>query len=618
MARGRPPFVPYPPIERLGVIGDRRTAATVAADGTICWWCLPDYDSPPVFGALLDAVRGGYFRLGPAAAVFGAQKYVPDTAVLMTCWDGNNGVVELTDAMLWPENHRPPEAHDRRTIVRRLRAIRGNVRCLASLRARPDFAAPAPTAANGLARDPEVAALSVWSNRPSLAGSAALLDEFVLTAGDEVWVVLGPGEGTAAWTVDRARDALEATIAYWQRWSEHLKFHGDRVGRVKQAALLVHLLSYAPTGAPVAAPTASLPERVGGDRNFDYRFAWVRDASLSLSLLSELGFTGDDERYLDWLARLPAGEKMPLQTVYRVGGGTEAALEQRHDLNGYRQSRPVQFGNPAFHMPEIGSFGFLADCVWTYVERGGKWKDEYWRMMCRIADFVAGHWREADAGIWELEPRDFVTSRVLSWTVLDRVIRIGERIGRDDVPAMAWRAEMDAIRAEVMARGWSDAMNSFRQHFDADTVDAALLLIPLLDFLPPDDPKVRGTVEQIEARLMINGFVCRFRDDAFPGQGTQPVGEEEGAFAMCTCWLAHYYAQLGRHDQADAILRRVESTGPLGLLAEAIDGRTGAQLGNTPLLFSQVEYAKAAMAQAGVYLDRRPASARCGSGERTR
>jgi GH15 family glucan-1,4-alpha-glucosidase len=456
--------------------------------------------------------------------------------------------------------------------------------------------------------------LSVWSNRGSLRGrpgfSLGFSDEFDLHVGDEIWVVVGLDETPAEWSVERACDTLAATVHYWQTWSERLKFHGKRAERVRQSALLVHLLSYAPTGAPVAAPTASLPERIGGDRNFDYRYAWIRDASLSLSLLSELGFTGDDERYLDWLAQLPPGQNMPLQTVYRVDGGTDAPLRQRDGLNGYRESCPVQFGNPAFHMPEIGSFGFLADCVGTYVERGGKWKDEYWRMMRRIADFVAAHWREPDAGIWELQPRNFVSSRVLSWAVLDRTIKIGERVGRDDVPVMAWRAEMDAIRAEVMGRGWSDAMNSFRQHYDADTVDASLLLIPLLDFLPPDDPKVQGTVAQIEARLMINGFVYRFVEEAFPEQGKQPLGEEEGAFAMCTCWLAHYYAQLGDHDRADAILRHLENTAPAGLFAEAIEGRTGAQLGNMPLLFSQVEYAKAAMAQAGAHLDTGPRSRR--------
>ena len=606
MVPGRPPFIPYPPIERLGVIGDRRTAAIVAADGTICWWCLPDYDSPPVFGALLDTERGGYFRLGPADAVFGEQKYLSDAAVLTTRWERPDGAVELTDAMLWPETDRPPEYRDRRTIVRRLCGIRGRVRCLGSINPRPDFAAPAATTPNGFALDADAAPLAVWSNRPSLAGHPGFSDEFDLDAGDEIWVVLGFGETPAEWTVDRARDALGATVQYWRRWSEKLKFHGMRADRVRQSGLLVHLLSYAPTGAPIAAPTVSLPERIGGPRNYDYRYAWIRDASLSLSLLSELGFTGDDERCLDWLAQLPPGQNMPLQTVYRLDGGTDAPLRQRDNVNGYRESRPVQFGNPAFHMPEIGSFGFLADCVWTYVERGGRWKEEYWQLMRRIADFVVGRWREPDFGIWELKPRCFVSSRVLSWVVLDRTIKIGERVGRDDVPVTAWRAEMDAIRAEIMDRGWCDAMNSFRQHYEADTVDGALLLIPLLGFLPPDHPRVRGTVAQIEARLMINGFVYRFVEEAFPEQGKLPIGEEEGAFAMCTCWLAHYYALLGEYDRADTILRRIEGTAPLGLLAEAIDGRTGAQLGNTPLLFSQVEYAKAAMAQAGVNLDPGP------------
>ena len=204
----------------------------------------------------------------------------------------------------------------------------------------PHFAAPIMTTPNGFALERDGPLLTVWSNRPSLAGQPGFCDEFDVKAGDEIWIVLGPGEIPAEWTVDRARDALGATVKYWRDWSEHLRFHGIRADRVKQSALLVHLLSYAPTGAPVAAPTVSLPERIGGGRNYDYRYAWVRDASLSLSLLSELGFTGDDERYLDWLAQLPPGQNMPLQTVYRVNGDTEAPLRQRDDINGYREFAP--------------------------------------------------------------------------------------------------------------------------------------------------------------------------------------------------------------------------------------------------------------------------------------
>lgn len=315
--------------------------------------------------------------------------------------------------------------------------------------------------------------------------------------------------------------------------------------------------------------------------------------------MAKLGFTGDEERYLDWLAQLPPGEEMPLRTVHRADSGTDAPVRQRYDLNGYRQSLPVRFGNPAFNMAEIGSFGYLADSMWSYVERSGIWKETYWQLLRRISDFVLEHWREPDPGIWELEPREFVSSRVLSWTVLDRAIKIAGRTGHADIPLHQWHGARAAIRAaEVMGCGWSDKMRSFRQHCDADTVDAALLLIPLLGFLPADDPRVESTVAQIESHLMLNGFVYRFVAEDFPGQGDMPLGEEEGAFAMCTCWLAHYYALRGDPDVAEAILRRVEATASTGLLAEAVDVRSGALLGNIPLLFSQVEYAKAALALA--------------------
>jgi GH15 family glucan-1,4-alpha-glucosidase len=596
MNQTRPPFIPYPPIERLGTIGDRRSAATVAADGTICWCCLPNFDGTPVFGALLDAKTGGYFRLGPAAAVMGAQSYLPDTAALVTEWDLPEGRLDLADVMLAPETERAPEERDRRTILRRLRCTTGHVRCRATILARPDFHEPKLASAERIDLGAGAPTLAVWSDPELFGGADGLHAEFDLRGGAEVWLVVEAGENPGEWSVERARRAFEATLDYWRAWSRRLKCRGPRQARIRQSGLLVHLLSFAPTGAPIAAPTSSLPERIGGGRNFDYRFSWIRDASLSLSLLAELGFTGDEERYLDWLAQLPPGKKMPLQTAYRADGGTEAPLCKRDDLNGYRESQPVRFGNPAFEMVEIGSFGYLADCVWTYVERGGTWKESYWRLMRRIADYIAKNWRERGTGIWELDPRDFVSSKVLSWTTLDRTIKIGERVGRTDLPVEDWRREMAAIRAEVMSRGWSDRMQSFRQHYERDTVDAALLLIPLLGFLPAEDPRVESTVAQIEARLMLNGFVYRFLEEAFPGQGKLPLGEEEGAFAMCTCWLANYYAMRGECGKADAILRRVEAIMPVGVLAEAMDGRNGALLGNMPLLFSQVEYAKAVLA----------------------
>jgi GH15 family glucan-1,4-alpha-glucosidase len=288
---------------------------------------------------------------------------------------------------------------------------------------------------------------------------------------------------------------------------------------------------------------------------------------------------------------------MALKVVYRVDGSTELPLRQRKELNGYRDSRPVQFGNAAADMIELGSFGYLADCALTYLDCGGAWHERYSRLIERIATFTAGHWQELDSGIWELDPRPFVVSRVMSWVTLDRACRIFERLDDNNAALPVWRRTMAAIRREVLSRGWDERLNAFTQFYGSGTVDAALLLLPLLGFLPADDPRIEATIAWIEATLMVNGFLHRFVEPASSDRGNQPLGENEGAFIMCTCWLAHWYALRGELDEAGALLERVEAAaGGIFLLSEAIDGQTGMLLGNTPLLFSHVEYAKAAMA----------------------
>lgn len=595
----QPPFVAYPPIERLAVVGDRRTAAMVAADGTICWWCLPNFDGVCVLGTLLDAKKGGFCRLGPRNLTLGAQAYQPETAVLVTCWEDETSRLELTDAMLWPETGRRPGLAVRRTILRRLRCAAGAAPCRLVIKLRPDFSATKPDLAGLYPVGHGAAAIGVWCSRDLSRDDDEVGAEFALTPGEEVWLVLDSGGRVAGWSIERAREELAAVTRYWRMWSAKLQCRGERAMAIRQSGLMVHLLSFAPTGAPVAAPTAALPERIGGWRNFDYRFSWVRDASLSISLLCELGFTGEEEHYLDWIAALPPGDHMPLQTVYRIDGGTKAPVRKRKDLNGYRESRPVQFGNGAFKMEEIGSLGYLADAIWIYLSRGGTWKDEYWGLVLRLARFAARHWRDRGTGVWELKRRHYTTTRLLAWTVLDRAVKVAELLAKSNAPVERWRQQMEAIRQRVMDRSWRDGMNAFSQLEKGDTLDAALLLMPLMEFLPPDDPRVVATVAQIESRLAINGFLYRYVEEKFPGQGDRPMGEEEGSFAMCTCWLAHYYVQRGEHARADAILRRLEAATRNGLFAEAIDARTGTMLGNTPLLFTQVEYAKAALALAG-------------------
>jgi GH15 family glucan-1,4-alpha-glucosidase len=592
------PFIPYPPIERHGVIGDRRTAALVAADGTIDWFCLPDYDGPSVFGALLDAEQGGFWRLGPVDPTLGEQRYVGESTALQTVWETDDFALVLTDAMVAPEDERPTGAERWRAIVRRLRCDRGAVSCVSLVQPRPDFGPQVAvrSAPGGIVFAAGEIHLGLWSNRPLVANDDTASTTVRLQSGETVWAVLSLGEMPDAWTESRAEELLVKGSRYWETWTRNLTYTGPRGDRVRRTARTVHLLSYAPTGSLVAAPTTSLPERIGGDRNYDYRFAWVRDASLSLAILSLLGDRHTARRYMDWLADLDSATDSPLQVVYRVDGGTDLTQYERDDLAGYRESLPVRIGNHAFGQRQLDSLGYLADCALIYLKQGGAWRDAYWRMIAAAADYTAANWRLPDSGIWELPAEQhYVSSKVMSWVTLQRTIEIAKRTGHGG-EIDRWLPVMDAIHAEVMARGWSGALGAFRQRYEADTLDAAALLIPVMGFLPADHPRVVATVERIAATLAVDGLVHRFVAGETPGHEDLPVGEFEGAFLPCTFWLATTYAMMGRPDAAEAILARVESiAGDLGLFAEEVDARAGVFLGNSPLLFSHVEYARAVL-----------------------
>lgn len=340
----------------------------------------------------------------------------------------------------------------------------------------------------------------------------------------------------------------------------------------------------------VAAPTTSLPERIGGDRNYDYRHSWVRDASLSMATLGSLGDTPSAERYMGWLARRNSSTESPLQVVYRVAGGTELDQRERTDLEGYRGSLPVRFGNRAAAQRQLDWLGFLAECALVYLEQGGTWYGECWRTVRSAAEYTAANWHKPDHGIWELsEQRHYVSGKVMSWVALDRALRIAERTGRTD-ETDNWSDTRGRIYAEVMDRGWSERMGAFRQHYESDRLDAAALLIPITGCLPPDHPRVLSTIERIEEQLTTDGLVHRFP----PDDGVLSLSDFEGAFLPCTFWLAVAYAMAGNVERAERILERCESlAGGLGVFAEEVDVRSGAFLGNTPLLFSQVEYVRA-------------------------
>jgi GH15 family glucan-1,4-alpha-glucosidase len=590
----------YPHLAQLGVVGDRRTAAVISADGTVRWLCLPDYDGLPVFGNLLDAERGGYWRLGPASGAAGHQRYIDDNNVLVTIWQSADGELELTDAMLSPNVSRPSGEEGHRTLLRRLRCKRGSVTCAMELMPRDDFAPGLVTSRvpGGLELRVAGFALRLWTSRPVEPAPDGAYVGFALTTGEEFWAIIGLANDQASWNLQAADEALQATLRHWRELSGRYNYRGPRRDRVIRSALAIELLSFAPTGALAAAATSSLPERIGGDRNYDYRYAWIRDASMAIATLSVLGDVESAERYLSWLSRLGSSTEMPLQVLYRVNGGTDIAEHSRDDLVGYRNSPPVRFGNHAYCQHQIDCFGYLADCAVIYLDRGGRWAPEYWRLIQKIAEYTVRNWREPSNGIWERNRRrHFVSSKVMSWTTLKRALEFADRTG-DSGNFRQWRAAMTEIHADVMERGWSVELQSFRQHYDADSLDASALLIPLMGFLPPTHQRVAATIERIEAELMIGGLVHRFR----PENSELPMGRFEGAFLPCCCWLAAVYALMGRRDHCETMLQRIEPlTGDPGLFSEEADSGSGLLLGNIPMIFSHAEYARAVLQLANTW-----------------
>ncbi len=592
------PSIPYPPLEKLGLIGDRRTAALVAADGTLNWLCLPNYDGTPVFSALLDSRKGGGWKFGPRPRLLGRQRYASCAPILLTQWDEPDYSAELCDFMPWPHDDRKPADRGRRTVVRRLRCSRGGVLCRLLLRPCNDFCESLGAAQSSQysATFDHMHARFFWSSKTIEVRGDRVEGEFVLKAGEEAWCVFSTHQDD--WTAQSAATALAETDDYWRRWFETIHYDGPRRSGILRSVMLLHLLTFAPTGALIASPTCSLPERIGGHRNYDYRYSWIRDASLGLSFLAKLGKTEDAKRYLDWLVELESTSGKPLQVLYTIDGHPAPGAREREDVAGYRRSQPVRTGNAAAGMSEIDSYGYLADCLLTYLHHGGEWEPRYWDMVERIADFTARHWREPGSSIWELLPeRQFLASKIMSAVALDRALAIAAKVGKDGGALSQWKSARDAILAEIMSRGWSERLQAFRQHYDADIVDASALLMPLLNVLPVEHPRVVSTVERLIECLDINGLLHRFIQGEADRADGWTLGDEEGAFLMCSFWLAQTFVQRNELERADAILQRAEHiAGDLGLFAESADARNNTLLGNMPLVFSQVEYARAALA----------------------
>ncbi|MGI8776090.1 MAG: glycoside hydrolase family 15 protein [Acidimicrobiales bacterium] len=587
----------YAPLRDYAAIGDGRTAALVARDGSIDWLCLPDLDSPAVFGALLDARSGGGFALCPIAPFDSDRRYLPGTNVLETTFRTATGVVRVTDAMTVPSSRLCPQ----RELVRAVEAATGSVSMRWRVSPRFGFGsrptrigrrAGIPVATRGAdamalrswgAGEPQVTTDSIGGHFDAAAGAPVL---FSLGAAHQEPLVI-PGRGDVM-----AR--LEATVAMWREWSEGLHCGARWRDAVVRSALALKLLVHAPSGAIAAAATTSLPEVVGGERNWDYRFCWVRDSAFMLGALLRLGCVAEADAFFWWLMQASQLTHPRLRVLYGRDGGAEAA-ERTLPLAGYRSSAPVRVGNAAADQVQLDVYGDLFQAAWLYAEAGRPIDADIARRLAEIADLVCGIWSEPDAGLWEVRsaPQHFTQSKMMCFVALDRALRLA-RAGR--IPgrnATRWQEEANAIRAFVDERCWSTSRGSYVRHPGSDDVDASLLLGVLFRYGDPSDPRLIGTVEVLRRELTHGPFVHRYT-------GEDGLAGTEGAFLTCSFWLAEALAVQGRRAEAAGLMAQlVGLANDVGLFAEEIDPATGEFLGNLPQGLTHLALIHAALAFTG-------------------
>jgi GH15 family glucan-1,4-alpha-glucosidase len=590
----------YLPIAEHGLIGDLHTAALVGTDGTVDWYCCPRFDSPSVFGVILDADRGGMFRIAPDCDGWSSkQLYLPDTNVLITRFLMPDGVGELQDFM-------PPPGTDgtahRHRMIRRILAVRGQMRFLVEVAPRFDYArAPhevALTPRGALFRSRELA-LNLSARCPfEIVDGRDIRGRVELRAGETATFVLErvePGELPLSYSDADIAAEFDATVAYWRRWLGRSRYGGRWRETVHRSALTLKLLTYAPTGAIVAAPTTSLPEELGGTRNWDYRYTWMRDAAFTLYALLRLGFAEEAAAFLGWLEgrfrHAADRESGPLQIMYGIDGREELPEEVLPHLEGFRGSAPVRIGNGAASQLQLDIYGELMDSVYLCDKHGLPIYHDGWLELTRNLEWLIDHWDEPDEGIWETRGgrRHYTHSRLMSWVALERAIRVALKRGLPaDLPR--WSAVRDRIYEQIMERGFNPARRAFVQHYDSDVLDASLLLMPLCKFIAPTDPRWLSTLDAITEELVSDSLVYRYNADASP----DGLAGEEATFSLCSFWWVEALARAGRLDEARlAFEKMLTYANHLGLYSEEI-GPTGEQLGNFPQAFTHLALISAA------------------------
>jgi GH15 family glucan-1,4-alpha-glucosidase len=610
----------YPNISDHGLIGDLQTAALVSTDATVDWFCCPRFDSPSVFASLLDADEGGYFRLRPEREDYVTrQLYLPDSAVLLTRFLSPEGVGEVYDFMPVAGG----KATDRHRLVRQARVVRGTMKFVADLQPRFDYARVKHTvtvteggatfapesagagASKGAPPNPPLTLHITGLNHHSLADSGITLDRSgdgivatrTLKAGQTWGLVLESGGGQPERThTDDIHRLLMDTTSFWRGWLHKSTYKGRWREMVMRSAITLKLMQYAPTGALVAAPTTALPEQAGGERNWDYRYTWIRDGSFSIYSLLALGFTEEAAAFADWLrdrAAEQAGETSgPLKIMYRVDGSSDLTEESLDHFEGWRESRPVRIGNGAADQLQLDIYGEAMDALYLANADGVQMTHESWLAVASFIDWLCEHWDQPDEGIWETRGgrQDFVYGRIQTWVALDRAIRLAQERARPaDVDR--WIIERNAVYNEIFSKGWNPELRAFTQHYGSDVLDSSLLMMPLQGLIAATDPMWQDTLKAIDKKLVSDSLVYRYNPSASP----DGLSGDEGTFSLCTFWYVDALARSGRLEDARLVFEKMHTyANHLGLYSEEIGG-TGEQLGNFPQAFSHLALITAAV-----------------------
>src|SRR5215210_1121468 len=571
----------FTPIADYGLLADCNSSALVDRAGSIDWLCLPRYDSDAIFARLLDP-DAGHWSIRPTAEYTSERRYLPGTLVIETTFRTAAGSVRLTDAMAFAEGQRGHELgfdapHE---LVRSVEGLSGEVELELELAPRPQYGLIKPLVRleEGGARTFGAGRVSVRSAVPLEVADSTMRATFTVAEGEELGFSMRSAEGESReapqpTSSDDVAERIADTVEGWRSWeAEHDIYEGPHRELVRMSSRVLKGLSYRPTGAIVAAPTTSLPETVGGERNWDYRFSWIRDSSLTIEALY-IGTCSDEaEEFVSFMTSSAGGRagEGSLQIMYGIGGEHDLSERELPHLRGWRESKPVRVGNGAWDQVQLDVYGELLNSLWLYREKLGDLHPEIQAFVADLADTAGRRWTETDSGMWEMrgEPRHHLSSKVLCWTALDRAVKLAPQLG-SYAKTEQWEAVRDDIRAAILERGWSEKKQAFAQSFDSDELDAAQLLMPMLGFLPATDDRMRSTIEAIANELTEDGLVLRYRNDE--GLNADGLTGEEGTFVICSFWLVSCLAKAGELERADAI-----------------DTANGEQLGNFPQAFSHI------------------------------